>query len=76
MDDYVKPSIASHLYKHIDGIPITPALNIPAERDLSSLVLELMDGDALPLIRKGKILLGFDCCSVQRFLNILRRYNC
>ena len=76
LQDLVIPSIAKATKKPKDEVQLTPILNIQAGSDRSHLVLQLPEDDARLLLHKGKIFLGFNSCSIQRYISVIRCYKC
>ena len=76
LNDFVLPAISKALQKELPDGHYRLILTMKADTGHSNLVLELPDQDARFLIQKGKILIGFNNCRIQRYLNIVRCFNC
>ena len=73
--DFVTPALTKLLHKEINNDAYRLIVSIKADRDSSHLVLELQE-DARQLLYTGKILIGFNNCRIERYINIVRCFNC
>ena len=76
LDDFVSPALQKYLHKDLIDIHYKLILLLQGQRQKTHLVLELPEPDAVQMLNKGKILIGFNSCTVKRYVNVSRCYNC
>ena len=76
LDNFISPSLQKTLHRDLKDLKYKPILNLQAPKQRTHLVLELSNPDAKQLMDKGKILIGFNSCSVKRYINITRCFKC
>ena len=76
LDNFLSPSLQKTLHKDLKDLKFKPILNLHAPKQRTHLVIELNDLEARQLLEKGKILIGFNSCSVKRYINITRCFKC
>ena len=76
LDDFITPALQKHLHKDLPDLNYKLIHLLQAQRQKTHIVLELPEQDATLMLNSGKILLGFNSCTVKRYINISRCYKC
>ena len=76
LTDFIMPAIQNALHNDSDDSIYRLTNIINAGKDRSHLVGEMDENNARSLLRTGKVLIGFFSCRIQRYVNIIRCFNC
>ena len=76
LDNFLTPSLQKALHKDLTELTYKIILNLQAPKQRTHLVIELSDQEARQLLDRGKILVGFNSCSVKRYVNVARCFKC
>ena len=76
LDTFLTPNLQKDLKKDLPQLRYKLNMVIQAPKQRSHLVVEMSEADAAVLLNKGKILLGFNSCTIKRYVNVIRCFKC